>query len=51
MAIAIKNIPVLKEDAAIKFDSNAQASIKKKSTIKFSKQLSIASQILAKAKI
>ena len=28
MAIAIKNIPVLKEGVAIKFDSNVQTAIK-----------------------
>ncbi|WP_286862933.1 MULTISPECIES: hypothetical protein [Sphingobacterium] len=51
MAITIKSIPVLKKEAAIKFDSNAQAAIEKKSTVKFTEQLSIATKILAKAKI
>lgn len=51
MAITIKNIPVLKESAAARFDSNAIASFAKKSTIKFSKQLALSSKILAKAKL
>ncbi|WP_162304953.1 hypothetical protein [Sphingobacterium olei] len=51
MSIAIKNIPVLNEDAAISFDSNAKAAIAKKSSIKFTKQLAVAAKILEKAKI
>lgn len=51
MAIAIKTVPVLKEKAAVRFDSNAQSSIAKKSSVKFSKQVAISSKILAKAKI
>ena len=51
MAIAIKNVPVLKETAAVRFDSNAKASIAKKSSVKFSKQIALSSKILAKAKI
>lgn len=51
MAIAIKNIPVLKESAATKFNSDAKASVAKKSSIKFSKQAAVSSKILAKAKI
>ncbi|WP_196939928.1 hypothetical protein [Sphingobacterium pedocola] len=51
MAIAIKNIPVLKEDAAITFDSNAKAAIAKKASVKFTKQLAVSAKILAKAKI
>lgn len=51
MAIAIKSVPVLKMSAAVKFNSNAQVSIAKKSSIKFSKQIAVSSVILAKAKI
>lgn len=51
MAIAIKNIPLLKEDVAVAFDSKAEAAIAKKSTIKFSKQLAVSAKILKKAKI
>ena len=51
MSIAIKNVPVLKDKAAARFNRRAAASIAKKSTIKFSKQIAVSSKILAKAKI
>ncbi len=51
MAIAIKTVPVLKEKAAVRFNSSADASIEKKASIKFSKQIAISCKILAKAKI
>ncbi|TDQ77958.1 hypothetical protein [Sphingobacterium yanglingense] len=51
MAIAIKNIPLLKEDVAIAFDNKAEAAIAKKSTVKFTKQLVVFAKILKKAKI
>lgn len=51
MAIAIKNVPVLKGAEAIRFDANAKVAIAKKSTVKFTKQIQIASNILKKAKI
>lgn len=51
MAIAIKSVPVLKDEAAVRFDNTAKASIAKKSTVKFSKQVALSSKILAKAKI
>lgn len=51
MAIAIKSVPVLKDDVAVRFNSNAKISITKKSTVKFSKQLSISTKILEKAKL
>lgn len=51
MAITIKGVPVLKESAAVRFDSNAQDAIAKKSSVKFSQQVAISSKILAKAKI
>lgn len=51
MAIAIKSIPVLDRDAAIRFNSKADAVSEKKATVKFSKQIQATSRILAKAKI
>lgn len=51
MAIIIKNIPVLKDSAARRFDEAAKASAKKRATIEFSKQIAISSKILEKADI
>lgn len=51
MAIAIKSIPVLKAKAAEAFTSTVTANTAKKSSVDFSKQVSTASKILAKAKI
>jgi len=51
MAIAIKSIPVLKEKPADEFNRSAEASIAKKSTVKFAKQIAATSKILAKAKL
>lgn len=51
MAIAIKPVPVLKDDDAVRFDSNAEVSIAKKSSVKFSKQVAVSAKILAKAKL
>jgi hypothetical protein len=51
MAIIIKSVPVLKNKAAVKFNSNAQLAAAKKSTIKFTKALAVTQNILAKAKI
>lgn len=51
MAIAIKGVPVLKESVAVRFDSNAKASLAKKSSVNFLKQIAISSKILAKAKL
>ena len=51
MAIAIKSIPVLKDKAAHAFTSAVTANTSKKSSIDFSKQVSVATKILAKAKI
>jgi hypothetical protein len=50
MAIAIKSVPVLKGDAAKAFINKADANLDKKSTIDFSKEVSIAHKILSKAK-
>ena len=51
MAIAIKSIPTLKGEAAIKFVKKAEAASKKRATIDFSKQIKIATKILKKAKL
>ena len=51
MANTIKSIPELKEKAAVTFNKKVFANAATKSSVNFSKQVSIASQILAKAKI
>lgn len=51
MAIAIKSIPVLKDEAARAFTSAVTENTSKKSSVDFSKQVSVATKILAKAKI
>lgn len=51
MAIAIKSIPVLKDEAARAFTSAVTINTSKKSSVDFSKQVSVATKILAKAKI
>ncbi|MDE3741168.1 hypothetical protein [Maribacter polysaccharolyticus] len=51
MAITIKSIPVLKDKAAAHFNSKIAENNAKKSSIDFSKQTSVASKILAKAKL
>lgn len=51
MATTIKSVPVLREKAAVRFNSKAEKSIAKKSSVNFSKQAEIASKILKKAKI
>lgn len=51
MAIAIKSIPVLKDQAAVHFTTRVNENSAKKSSIDFSKQTSVASKILAKAKL
>lgn len=51
MAIAIKSIPVLRDKEAQAFASTVTLNIAKKSSVDFSKQVSVASKILAKAKI
>lgn len=49
MAIAIKSTPVLRDKAAKQFVSKAANNESRKGTIDFSKQVSIAQQILKKA--
>lgn len=51
MAITIKSIPVLKDKAAATFTKKAESNAMKKSTVNFSKQISISAKILSKAKI
>ena len=51
MAIAIKSIPVLNDKAAKSFEKLVDKNSSKKSSIDFTKQTSIATKILAKAKI
>lgn len=51
MAIAIKSIPVLMNKAAANFTSKVADNSAKRLTVDFSKHSSIASKILAKAKI
>jgi hypothetical protein len=51
MALAIKSIPVLKEEVATSFVKDASAQSAKKATIDFSKQSVQAAKILAKAKL
>jgi len=51
MAITIKSIPVLKDKAAATFTKNVEINSLKKSTVNFSKQISITAKILSKAKI
>lgn len=51
MAIAIKSIPVLKEKAAVTFNKIVTANSARRATIDFSAQSSVASKILAKAKL
>ncbi|WP_291401101.1 hypothetical protein [Daejeonella sp.] len=51
MAIAIKSIPVLKDKVAKTFTKKVSVNNANKSTIDFSKQASVASKILAKAKL
>jgi|688.fasta_scaffold221500_3 hypothetical protein len=51
MAIAIKTVPTLKNEEAIRFDDKAKEMTKKKSSVDFSKQINTTAQILAKSKI
>ena len=51
MATTIKSIPVLKEKAAVTFNNKVMANSARRATIDFSAQSSVASRILAKAKL
>ena len=50
MAIIIKSVPTLKKSEAQRFEKQAEASLSKKATVKFTKQHRTTSKILAKAK-
>ncbi|MCB9426667.1 MAG: hypothetical protein H6584_06525 [Flavobacteriales bacterium] len=51
MAIAIKSIPILRKKAASDFIKKVDESTARKSSVDFSKQVSTASKIFAKAKL
>lgn len=51
MAIAIKSIPVLRNEAAKAFVAKVTGNTAKKSSVDFSKQATVAAKILAKAKL
>jgi hypothetical protein len=51
MAIAIKTIPLLQQQAALAFEERANKNFTEKSKIDFSKEISIAKKILEKAKL
>lgn len=51
MAIAIKSIPILKTEAAVRFNNNAKNAILKKTPVNFAKEIAVTEKILAKAKI
>lgn len=51
MAIAIKQIPVLKGKVATNFVNKATANLEKKHTVDFSEQAKNAKKILEKAKL
>ncbi len=51
MAIAIKSIPVLKDQAAVHFTNRVTENSARKSSVDFSKQTSVATKILAKANL
>ncbi|MBK9510798.1 MAG: hypothetical protein IPP61_02150 [Cytophagaceae bacterium] len=51
MALTIKGIPTLKSKEAKDFISRAEASIAKKGSVDFSKQLESTKRILEKAKL
>lgn len=51
MAIAIKSIPVLKEEVAQDFNTKVSENNARRASIDFTKQSSIASRILAKANL
>lgn len=51
MALAISTVPLLTGEAAERFDKNMKAKEKQRGTIDFSKQITEAKKILAKAKL
>jgi len=51
MAITIKSIPVLRNKAAVHFTNKVTENTARRNSIDFSKETSVASKILAKAKL
>lgn len=51
MAIAIKQIPVLRDKDARRFQEKADAAFRARKPVDFSKQINTADKILAKSKI
>lgn len=51
MAIAIKSVPVLLDDTAVKFTKNADDNKRKGAYVDFSEELKIARRILQKSKL
>jgi len=51
MAIAIKSVPVLLDDTAVKFTKNADENKRKGAYVDFSEELKIARRILQKSKL
>lgn len=51
MAIAIKSIPVLKNESAKNFEKRAERNSKKRATVNFTEQAKYAFAILEKAKL
>ena len=51
MAIAIKSIPVLKDEVAASFTKKVAENSAKKSSVDFSKQIALSAKILSKAKL
>jgi hypothetical protein len=51
MAIAIKSIPILKDDTAKAFEEKANAKSGERATVDFNKQVRITHAILKKAKL
>jgi len=51
MAIAIKSVPILLDDTAVKFTKNADENKRKGAYVDFSEELKIARRILQKSKL
>lgn len=51
MAIAIKSVPILLDNASVSFNKEAELALKKKASIKFSKEIELKSKIILKSKI
>lgn len=51
MALEIKNIPTIRNKAAVNFEKKVEAAKKARKSISFKKEVDIAKSILSKAKI